>query len=72
MEVSEAPAENLTVIVPQISYTHDTSLWGLHGADAGIPLQVHPVRDPQVRRERHQLRQRDGDYRTYLRLGRNL
>ena len=28
MEVTTDPSEDITVVVPQLSYTHDTSLWG--------------------------------------------
>jgi Tol biopolymer transport system component len=71
MEVSEAPAENLTVIVPQISYTHDTSLWGYTAPMLGSRYKLTLFGTPRFGESGISFVNATGDYRTYLRLGRN-
>jgi Tol biopolymer transport system component len=71
MEVSEAPAENLTVIVPQISYTHDTSLWGYTAPMLGSRYKFTLFGTPRFGESGISFVNATGDYRTYLRLGRN-
>jgi len=71
MEVTEAPAENLTVVVPQISYTHDTSLWGYTAPMLGSRYKFTLFGTPKFGASGISFLNATGDYRTYLRLGRN-
>ena len=71
MEVTTAPAENLTVIVPQLSYTHDTSLWGYTAPMLGSRYKFTLFGTPRFGESGISFVNATGDYRTYLRLGRN-
>ena len=71
MEVTEAPAENLTVLVPQISYVHDTSLWGYTAPMLGSRYKFTLFGTPKFGLSGISFLNITGDYRTYLRLWRN-
>jgi Tol biopolymer transport system component len=71
MEVTQVPAENLTVLVPQLSYTHDTSLWGYTAPMLGSRYKFTLFGTPKFGLSGISFLNATGDYRTYLRLGRN-
>jgi outer membrane protein assembly factor BamA len=71
MEVTDAPAENLTVLVPQLSYVHDTSLWGYTAPMLGSRYKFMLFGTPKFGLSGISFLNVTGDYRTYLRLGRN-
>jgi Tol biopolymer transport system component len=70
MEVTDAPSENLTVVVPQISYIHDTSLWGYTAPMLGSRYKFTLFGTPRFGLSGISFLNVTGDYRTYLRLGR--
>jgi Tol biopolymer transport system component len=71
MEVTQAPAEDITVVVPQLSYTHDTSLWGYTAPMLGSRYKFTLFGTPRFGLSGISFVNATGDYRTYLRLGRN-
>ncbi|HEX7572515.1 MAG TPA: BamA/TamA family outer membrane protein, partial [Bacteroidota bacterium] len=71
MEVTEMPAENLTVVVPQLSYVHDTSLWGYTAPMLGSRYKFTLFGTPKFGLSGISFLNATADYRTYLRLGRN-
>ncbi len=71
MEVTEMPSENLTVVVPQLSYVHDTSLWGYTAPMLGSRYKFTLFGTPKFGLSGISFVNATADYRTYLRLGRN-
>ncbi|HTO93946.1 MAG TPA: hypothetical protein VMM80_06220, partial [Bacteroidota bacterium] len=71
MEITEAPVENLTVVVPQLAYIHDTSLWGYTAPMLGSRYKFMLFGTPKFGLSGISFLNATGDYRTYLRLGRN-
>ncbi len=65
------PSQNRNVIVPSVSYTHDTSLWGLLNPIAGTRYRVDLYGTPKVGANGLNFVNITGDYRHYIRLGRN-
>jgi Tol biopolymer transport system component len=65
------PSQNRTVIVPGISYTHDTSLWGMLSPMVGTRYRFDLFGTPRLGREGLSFVNVTADYRTYLRLGKN-
>ncbi len=71
MEVTTDPAEDITVLVPQLSYTHDTSLWGYTAPMMGSRYKFTLFGTPRFGLSGISFVNATGDYRTYIRLGRN-
>ena len=70
LDVSSDPAQSRSVVVPSISYTHDTSLWGLLNPVAGSRYRFDLYGTPKLGANGLSFVNVTGDYRTYLRLGR--
>ena len=58
------------MVVPSLSYTHDTSLWGLLNPIAGTRYRVDMYGTPKIGSEGLSFMNVTGDYRHYVRLGR--
>ncbi len=65
------PVQQRNVIVPQISYIHDTSLWGFISPMNGTRYRFNLFGTPRLGSTGLSFFNLTGDYRTYLRLGRN-
>lgn len=65
------PVQKRTVLVPSIGYTYDTSLWGYTAPITGTRYQVTLFGTPKLGSNGLSFVNLTGDYRTYLRLGRN-
>jgi Tol biopolymer transport system component len=65
------PSQVRTVIVPGISYTHDTSLWGMISPMLGTRYRFDVFGTPKLGSAGLSFVNLTADYRTYLRLGRN-
>ena len=65
------PSQNRTVMVPGVSYTHDTSLWGMISPMVGTRYRFDVFGTPKLGSAGLSFVNLTGDYRTYLRLGRN-
>ncbi len=70
LDVVEDPVQKRSVIVPSIGYTHDTSLWGYTGPVNGSRYAVNIFGTPKLGSAGLSFVNITGDYRTYLRLGR--
>jgi outer membrane protein assembly factor BamA len=57
------------VVVPSVSYTHDTSLWGLLNPIAGTRYRVDMYGTPKIGADGLSFMNVTGDYRHYVRLG---
>jgi Tol biopolymer transport system component len=64
------PTQSRTVIVPGISYTHDTSLWGITAPITGTRYKINIFGTPKIGASGLSFVNTTVDYRTYLRLGR--
>jgi Tol biopolymer transport system component len=64
------PMQNRFVVVPGITYTHDTSLWGFMWPVSGSRYKVSLFGTPKVGFSGLSFVNVTGDYRTYFRLGR--
>ena len=71
LDVPGDPLHKRTVLVPSISYTHDTSLWGLISPVNGSRYKFTAFGTPKLGSDGLSFVNLDGDYRTYFRLGRN-
>ena len=71
MDYTSDPVQTRTVVVPNLSYTHDTSLWGLLAPIAGSRYKVNLFGTPKLGADGLSFFNVDFDYRDYLRLGRN-
>jgi outer membrane protein assembly factor BamA len=58
-----------TVLVPSLSYTHDTSLWGFIWPTVGSRYRIDLLGTPKLGRDGLSFVNIGLDYRTYLRLG---
>lgn len=67
----EEPIEQRTVLVPSIGYTHDNSLWGYIAPMNGTRYDVNIFGTPKLGSHGLSFVNLTGDYRTYIRLGRN-
>ena len=71
LDLTSEPIQSKTVIVPTISYTHDTSLWGYISPANGTRYKFSLFGTPKVGVDGLSFFNLTGDYRTYLRLARN-
>jgi len=67
----ENPLQQRTVLLPSIGYTHDNSLWGYIAPMNGTRYNVSLYGTPKLGNNGLSFVNLTGDYRTYLRLGRN-
>jgi hypothetical protein len=65
------PVQYRTVVLPSIAYTHDTSLWGYTSPVIGSRYKVSIFGTPKLGSTGLSFVNVTGDYRTYIRLGRN-
>lgn len=70
LEHAEDPTQKRSVVVPSLGYTHDTSLWGYTGPVNGSRYSVNVFGTPKLGASGLSFVNVTGDYRTYLRLGR--
>jgi len=70
LDVPDDPVQNRDVLVPAISYTHDTSLWGLISPANGSRYRFDLFGTPRLGADGISFFNLTGDYRKYLRLGR--
>jgi Tol biopolymer transport system component len=71
IDIPEVPVDYRTVVLPSLSYTHDTSLWGYTSPTNGSRYKFSVFGTPKVGPTGLSFIEALGDYRTYLRLGRN-
>ena len=64
------PAQERDVLVPSISYTHDTSLWGITSPVNGSRYRIDLFGTPKLWSTGLEFVNLTEDYRTYIRLGR--
>jgi Tol biopolymer transport system component len=64
------PTQKRTVLVPSLGYTHDTSLWGYTAPMNGTRYSFNVFGTPKLGSSGLSFVNITGDYRTYLRLGR--
>ncbi len=67
----DEPTQKRTVLVPSIGYTHDNSLWGYTAPVNGTRYSMNIFGTPRLGSAGLSFVNVVGDYRTYLRLGRN-
>lgn len=70
LDQSADPSQSRNVIVPSISYTHDTSLWGLLNPIAGTRYRFDLFGTPKVGPTGLSFLNVGADWRHYVRLGR--
>jgi outer membrane protein assembly factor BamA len=71
LDYTEDPIQLRTVIVPEISYVYDTILWGYISPVNGTRYRFNLFGTPKLGSNGLEFMNLTGDYRTYLRLGRN-
>ena len=71
LDYAEIPMEERSVLMPQLSYVHDTILWGLIAPANGSRWRVNLYGTPKLGEEGLEFVNLTADYRTYLRLGRS-
>ena len=71
LDLTSEPIQTRTVIVPSVSYTHDTSLWGYISPANGSRYKFNFFGTPKIGADGLSFFNLTGDYRTYLRLSRN-
>ena len=71
LDVIADPIQERTVLVPSIGYAHDTSLWGYIAPMNGTRYNISLFGTPKLGNTGLSFVNVTGDYRTYLRLGRN-
>lgn len=64
------PTQKRTTLVPSLSYTHDNSLWGFTAPINGTRYAVNIFGTPKLGSAGLSFVNVTGDYRTYVRLGR--
>lgn len=64
------PTQKRTVLVPSLGYTHDTSLWGYTAPMNGTRYALNIFGTPKLGSAGLSFVNVTGDYRTYVRLGR--
>jgi len=65
------PIQSRTVVVPSLSYTHDNSLWGYTSPVNGSRYNLTLFGTPKIGSNGLSFVNVTGDYRSYLRLGKN-
>jgi len=71
LDVINAPVQEQTVIVPNLSYVYDTILWGFTAPVTGTRYRLDLYGTPQMGAEGPGFVNVGGDYRTYFRLGKS-
>jgi Tol biopolymer transport system component len=71
IEEPQEPIQERSVLVPSLSYVHDTSLWGYTAPMMGSRYRFSVLGTPKLGAEGLSFVNLTGDYRTYVRLGRN-
>jgi Tol biopolymer transport system component len=71
LDYSDQPIQLRTVLVPQLSYVYDTILWGFTAPVNGTRYRFNIFGTPKLGSSGLEFVNLTGDYRTYLRLGRN-
>ena len=71
LDVDIVPIDRRTVILPSVGYTHDNSLWGFASPINGTRYSVNMFGTPKIGVRGLSFVNVTGDYRTYIRLGRN-
>jgi Tol biopolymer transport system component len=71
LDQTSDPSQVRNVIVPSVSYTHDTSLWGLLNPIAGTRYRFDVYGTPKIGANGLNFVNITGDYRHYMRLGRS-
>jgi Tol biopolymer transport system component len=71
LDVVSEPIQKRTVLVPSIGYTHDNALWGYTAPVTGTRYTMNLFGTPKLGRDGLSFVNVTGDYRNYLRLGRN-
>lgn len=71
IEVPSDPIQYRTVLLPSLTYTHDNTLWGYIAPMTGSRYKVNLFGTPHLGANGLSFLNVTGDYRTYLRLGRN-
>lgn len=69
LDVNTDPSQSRNVVVPSISYTHDTSLWGLLNPIAGTRYKLELYGTPKMGADGLSFVNTTVDYRHYMRLG---
>jgi len=71
IEVPSEPIQYRTVLLPNLTYTHDNTLWGYIAPMTGSRYKINLFGTPRLGANGLSFLNVTGDYRTYLRLGRN-
>ena len=71
LDIIADPVQERVVVVPSLGYTHDTSLWGFTAPTNGTRYNFNLFGTPKIGKSGLSFVNVTGDYRTYLRLGRN-
>ena len=71
LDQTAVPSQTRNVIVPSVSYTYDTSLWGLLNPVAGTRYKLDLFGTPKLGADGLSFVNVQGDYRHYVRLGKN-
>jgi Tol biopolymer transport system component len=71
MDYSDVATQTRSMIVPTLSYTHDTSLWGLLSPVAGSRYKFDLMGTPKLTKDGISFINIGADYRNYIRLGHN-
>ena len=71
LDYPNVPLQQRTVLVPEFSYVYDTILWGYIAPVNGTRYRLNVFGTPQLGLDGLSFVNLTGDYRTYLRLGRN-
>ncbi len=71
LDFLDFPTDRRTVILPSVGYTHDNSLWGFVAPVNGTRYSVKVFGTPKIGARGLSFVNVTGDYRTYVRLGRN-
>lgn len=71
LDYADVPTETRSMIVPNLSYTYDTSLWGLLSPVAGTRFRIDAFGTPKLSSNGLSFMSIGTDYRTYIRLGRS-
>jgi Tol biopolymer transport system component len=71
LDVIADPIQERVVFVPEIGFTHDTSLWGFISPANGTRYNISVFGTPQLGASGLSFVNVTADYRTYLRMGNN-
>ncbi len=71
LDIIQDPIQKRTVLVPSLGYVYDTVLWGFTAPVTGTRYRFDIFGTPRLGENGLSFVNVTGDYRTYLRLGRN-